>query len=123
MNMNTITTPHFIDEKFENEYNNFWKNLIGQQGGFTFDTGIAAHNPFLDDESPNSLNFLEVMKFNSQKYSADKVVVGKKGRKITRKDIQVATDHISDYSNQEKFDNGRSYFFEGIDKSGICWGS
>ena len=102
MNLNEVN--HFIE---------FVDNIIGKPGPISFDTEILSHN---DDEDYGSDINIETM------------TIGKKGKKITFKDISKVFAKIKKNKLfNEAFDSGRSYFFEGVKEDDgwwvIQWGS
>jgi hypothetical protein len=85
-------------------------NVLGKKGPIHLDCGINKHQfePF--DEL------------------CDDFVIGKKSTIITINECKIFLRKLNTYAMNEKFDNGRSYFFEGIEKTGIKkyafrWGS
>lgn len=86
---------------------------VGKSGGIVFDCFIKGHNHFLEEKY--SKKFLDTLN--------DKFILGTKGKKITKADVSVFVKALEKYATLKLWNNGRTYFYEGIDSTGIFWGS
>jgi hypothetical protein len=96
----------------------FAVDLIGKEGGVKFNTCMVEHNDDLDlpKKAYRALEKEQVIK------------IGEKGVPITKEHIREFLGKVQEYCCRDVFNNGRSYFFEGIEKTGaksysIMWGS
>lgn len=98
----------------------FAVDLIGKEGGIKFNTCMVEHNYDLENElSTATYRALE----QEQTFR-----IGKKGEPITKKQVREFLGKLQKYIERDVFQNGRTYFFEGIEKRGstsyaIMWGS
>jgi hypothetical protein len=87
--------------------------MIGKKGGVKINTNIYNHN---DDLS-----------HNDKLKRGEIITLGKKDEPVTVEDCLAFLKKVGKYASHEDFDNGRSYFFEGIEKDGkgyeFVWGS
>ena len=74
--------------------------ILGCEGPFVFDTKIAAHNGYLDDEE----KWLE----------KDKFTISQAGQEVTGQDLFNFLTAVKTYGANPVFDNGRTYWFEGV---------
>lgn len=100
--------------------------ICGQEGPIVIDTQIAAHNYMLEDKLKDTGKENQWKKHIKE----DKFTIGKEGENITPNDIYLFLDYAKKRGKRKVFDNGRSYFFEGIMPSKqkdvhyeLCWGS
>ena len=99
-------------------------DIVGRNGPVYVDTGIAKHNYMLGDKMEKQGKEAEWLGI----LAADIKPIGEEGRKITKKDIQNFLDVAEARGKMKIFDNGRSYFFEGMNKKSddsyeFLWGS
>jgi poly-D-alanine transfer protein DltD len=98
----------------------FAVDLIGKEGSVKFNTCMVEHNFDLEDNlSKAAYRALE---------KEQTIRIGTKGDLITKKQVQEFLEKVSEYVGRDEFQNGRSYFFEGIETRGlrsyaISWGS
>ena len=88
-------------------------DILGETGPFEIDTNIASHNCFLEYK---------------KQLKKDKIKIGHEGKSVTKDDIKKFLKKAEKYSQKEILNNGRSYFFEGVEKTGnksyaFIWGS
>ena len=90
---------HFID-------------MFGRNAPIKIDTGIAKHNFMLEDK----------LKKNGEQDIWEELLVediyfiGIEGKRVTKKDIQEFLIDVESRGKMKIFDNGRSYYFEGMTK-------
>lgn len=78
-------------------------DLIGKIGIVTVDTGIAEHNIFLEDSVMEELRPKDIMTIGWHEHE-----------RITKRDVKRFLKLVAKRMRAEVFNNGRSYFFEGI---------
>ena len=90
--------------------------IIGKPGPITIDTQIISHN-FVEESWAKQNGVDEVF------------VVGEQGKEVTLEDVlRFFCALREDERLQEVLENGRTYFFEGVEMVGekklmFCWGS
>lgn len=99
---------------------NFVIDILDQDGGIKFNTAMVDHNYDLANDISKS-EFKQLKNHQT-------IIIGVKGQPITKNDIKTFLTTLYNYMQQEVFQNGRSYCFEGIhkvkhNKYEIHWGS
>lgn len=98
----------------------FAVDLIGKEGGVKFNTCMVEHN-FSLEENMSEAAYRALEKEQT-------IRIGTKGEPITKEQVREFLGKLQEYVRRDVFHNGRSYFFEGIEKRGaksyaISWGS
>lgn len=81
--------------------------IKGKEGPIKINIALADHNIYLDD-TVGSKEFIQKL------FKDDIIIVGEEGEIIKESDLEKFI--IDMKKNLKYFDNGRSYFFEGISK-------
>lgn len=102
------------------DFAEFIVDIFGKKGPKVFDTTMAYHNHFLEED----LGYEEYQKLVEE----DKIVIGKEGKNITKADLRIFLKAFKERQNLRIFMNDRTYHFEGIittkDKNyEVRWGS
>lgn len=87
-------------------------NMIGKDGPIVVDIMMATHN---DDLEHTDYKLWKKLIENGC------VIVGEKDRKINVDDVQKMTKTLKKEMSRKEYQNGRTYFFEGIKKSSKGW--
>lgn len=87
--------------------------LMGKPGGIKFNAGMIEHQIDSDFEGDEAQDIL---------------IIGEPGVPIEKEHMMEFLDKLDKYVTHDKFDNGRTYFYEGISELedgsfAICWGS
>lgn len=104
---------------FDDELASTLIDILDEIGPFQINTNIASHNIFLEKEDPE--RYMELLE-------KDNMTIGESGKKVTKSDLKNFLFKAKKYGEKDAFNNGRSYFFEGITKVGeksyeFDWGS
>jgi hypothetical protein len=101
------------------ELTTFVVGLIGKMGPYKVDTEAAQHNIFLGEQVSEDDAVALTKK--------DVITIGTKEQAITPSDVMMFIAKLKKHLSREEFNNGRSYFFEGMEIDGkratLCWGS
>jgi len=102
------------------DFAEFIVDIFGKKGPKVFDTTMAYHNHFLEED----LGYEEYQKL----VEADKIVIGREGKNINKADLRIFLEAFKARQNLKIFMNDRTYHFEGVitteDKNyEVRWGS
>lgn len=117
--MTDFKCPNGITDYYVADLAIFAISLIGKKGCIKFNTCMVEHN---DDLELSKKEYRALKK-------EETITIGQKDKTITKKQVEEFLQKLQEYVRRSEFyDNGRTYFFEGIEQLNdkeyrISWGS